>query len=311
MILYVVFIFVKGIYKMILNLTDIINVTMEFYIDETDGFEAVDDKEFQDEFEYLGTEENDLLCTFDNEKCDDTEMKNEPDVNYKFKDSESFSNDAIEFSVINGKDIWNEKHAWAINNQETSNSNYHLEFIGGSPESAKMVNPNIVIPKDKFFYDMGDHRTPNVTEKKTKKSDSFCQTDAVVLPVNETRVESFVNKSVKLSKLGDLNVKISTNDLISFPVDVNDNSQPNDNCKSILSRHMYEKELVVTVSDDFYTKYGIKEEVIDRKNVQTEHYQNSFLYPKPAFSYACLISMALKNSRDGCLPVSEIYNFMW
>ncbi|XP_022109454.1 forkhead box protein N4-like [Acanthaster planci] len=34
------------------------------------------------------------------------------------------------------------------------------------------------------------------------------------------------------------------------------------------------------------------------------------VYPKPAYSYSCLITMAMKNSKTGCMPVSDIYQFM-
>lgn len=42
----------------------------------------------------------------------------------------------------------------------------------------------------------------------------------------------------------------------------------------------------------------------------TQQKKTEKVYPKPIYSYSCLIAMALKNSKTGNLPVSEIYTFM-
>lgn len=57
-------------------------------------------------------------------------------------------------------------------------------------------------------------------------------------------------------------------------------------------------------------RHDAKHRLQDGKLSKDNSKPNEKAYPKPLFSYSCLIAMALQNSDAGTLPVSEIYKFM-
>lgn len=182
-----------------------------------------------------------------------------------------------------------------------------------------MVNPNIVIPNG---FRLSDEESVNIKEE---SKEPVVPIATKSLPVNSVKTEP-----TESSKDDDLLSKKTRTKSISAKETCSDDEQPKltTNLKPgvrILKPALVESSNAASLISNSYVNSNshLKNEnsrlkstsSVTAKNTNSPkcgfYYQNETFYPKPAFSYSCLIAMALKNSKHGCLPVAEIYNFMW
>lgn len=185
----------------------------------------------------------------------------------------------------------------------SNSSNFNIDFIG-SEAAAMMVNPNSVMP---LTLVARQSVAPTTTARSVSPTDEPARPSS---PQPKPLIKHILSEARKpISKT----IKISSPTISKSVVRQTQTITPiSDKQQSVLNiKNAIQRQITTNGNVMHAQTQQINGARLVRKQQLSRYSDDEKVYPKPAYSYSCLIAMALKNSRTGSLPVSEIYNFMW
>lgn len=237
----------------------------------------------------------------------DVDIKSEIDIKTEIDTVLSGHNDCSEFNFfdlppLELDDDPSDINMWFSSNSNHSSSNFNIDFIG-SEAAAMMVNPNSVMPLTLVTVPAKSSSPTVSLAGRNVKSPSPIK--IVSKPEIKREIKSLVSDNKRpISKT----IKVSSPS-VTKPI-VRSTHTENKGTSVLNIKNAIQRQLSNNVSQ--VNNGSVRVVTQGRKHQYNGRYNDEEkVYPKPAYSYSCLIAMALKNSRTGSLPVSEIYNFMW